>query len=82
MVVQSAISKALWQLSHAGWHAILFDLLGNIHAHGVVVFGDIVKSVKALDDQLDTLVVLKLIERVENYGASRGMNGSLEGLLH
>jgi hypothetical protein len=82
VVVQSAISVILWQLSHAGGHFILFDLLGNIHADGVVVLGDIVISVEAFYDQLDALVMLKLIERIENGGTSWRMNGLLEGFLH
>ena len=82
MVVQSAISVTLWQLSHAGGNLILFGLLGNIHADGVVVLGDIVESVKALNDQLDTLVMLKLVERVEDGGTRRRMNGPLEDFLH
>ena len=82
VVVQSAISVTLWQLSHAGGNLILFGLLGNVHADGVVVLSDIVESVKALNDQLDTLVMLKLVERVEDGGTRRRMNGPLEDFLH
>ena len=35
-----------------------------------------------MNDQLDTLIMLKLIERVENDGTCWRMNGPLEGLLH
>lgn len=66
MVIQSAISEALWQLSHAGGHAFFFGSLGNIHADRVVVLGDKEESVKALNDQLDTLEMLKVVERVED----------------
>ena len=66
MVIQSAISVALWQLSHAGGHAVLLDLLGNIHADGVVVLSDKEESVEALNDQLDTLEMLKFVKSVED----------------
>jgi hypothetical protein len=82
VVVQSGISVILWLLSHACGHFILLNLLGNIKADGVVVFGDIVISVEAFYDQLDTLVLLKLIERIENDGTSWRINGLLEGFLH
>ena len=82
MVIQSAISIALWQLSHAAGQAILLDPLGNIHADGVVVLGDKEESVEALNDQLDSLEMLKLIERVEDYGTGGRVNRSLEDFLH
>ena len=82
MIIQSAISEALWQLSHAAGQAFLLDPLGNIHADGVVVLGDKEESVEALNDQLDTLEMLKVVERVEDYGTGRGVNRSLEDFLH
>ena len=82
MVVQSAISKVFWQLSDSAGHTILLDFLGYVHADGEVVLGDVIMSVEAFNNKLDTLVMLKLIERIENEGTSRRMNCPPERFLH